>query len=178
MFAMLQGAWPRVTSDGIDLAVLEADVAAGRADAETLERVTNQLVAEVLAVQAEAGMDLLTDGQVRWPNLAEAVRISLSEGRFAAERPLVAAWRAATALAPEGTSIAQAVPGPFTLGRLAIEDALRKTQEAGEERPSGVELNTARFDVTLSIAHSLADEVEALVAAGCRVIVVEEPEAV
>ena len=178
MFAMLQGAWPRVTSDGIDLAALEADVAAGRADAEALERATNQLVAEVLAAQAEAGMDLLTDGQVRWPSLAEAVRIALFERRFEAERPLVAAWKAATAVAPEGTTVAQALPGPYTLGRRAIEDALRRTRDAGEAPPSAAELNAAKFDVTLSIAHSLADEVEALVAAGCRVIVVEEPDAV
>jgi hypothetical protein len=178
MFAMLQGAWPRVTSDGIDLAVLEADVAEGRADAAALERATDQLVAEVLAVQAEAGMDLLTDGQIRWSSLTEAVRLSLFEGRFEAERPLVAAWKAATAVAPEGTTVAQAIPGPYTLGRRAIEDALNRTREAGEEPPAGAELNAARFDVTLSIAHSLADEVEALVASGCGVIVVEEPDAV
>ncbi len=178
MFAMLQGAWPRVTSDGIDLAALEADVAAGRADAEALERATNQLVAEVLAAQAEAGMDLLTDGQVRWPSLTEAVRLALFERRFEAERPLVGAWKAATAVAPEGTTVAQALPGPYTLGRRSIEDALRRAREAGEEPPSAAELNAAKFDVTLSIAHSLADEVEALVAAGCRVIVVEEPDAV
>jgi hypothetical protein len=106
------------------------------------------------------------------------VRVSLFEGRFGAERPLVAAWKAATAAAPEGTSVAQAIPGPYTLGRLAIEDALTRTREAGEEPPTGPELTGARFDVTLSIAHSLADEVEALVAAGCKVIVVEEPDAV
>ena len=41
-----------MTSDGIDLAVLEADVAEGRADAAALERATEQLVAEVLAVKA------------------------------------------------------------------------------------------------------------------------------
>ncbi len=175
---MLQGAWPRLTSDGIDLSALEADVAAGRADVEALERATNQLVAEVLAVQAEAGMDLLTDGQVRWASLTEAVRLSLSKRRFETERPLLAAWKAATAVAPEGASVAQAIPGPYTLGRRAIEDALARTREAGEEPPQAAELNAARFDVTLSIAHSLADEVEALAAAGCGVIVVEEPDAV
>ncbi|MHB8959236.1 MAG: hypothetical protein ACYDAN_06385 [Candidatus Limnocylindrales bacterium] len=178
MFAMLQGAWPRLTSDGIDLAALEADVAAGRADAEALERATDQLVAEVLAVQADAGMDLLTDGQVRWPSLFEDVRLALFERRFEAERPLLAAWKAASAVAPEGTSVAQAIPGPYTLGRRAIEDALSRTREAGEEPPHAAELNAARFDVTLSIAHSLADEVELLAAAGCGVIVVEEPDAV
>ena len=90
-------------------------------------------------------MDLLNaDGPVRWPNLTEAVRLSLFDRRFEAERPLVAAWRAATAPAPEGTTVAQAIPGPYTLGRRAIEDALLRTREAGEEPPAGAELNGAR----------------------------------
>jgi hypothetical protein len=178
MFAMLQGAWPRVTQDGIDLASLEADVAAGRADGDALADATNALVAEVLAAQADAGLDLLTDGQVRWPDMTEAVRLSIFEGRFDDERPLVAAWTAAAALAPEGTTVAQAMPGPYTLGRLAIDDAVRRTQEAGEESPPPMGLTAARFDVTLSVAESLSREIEALISAGCRMIVVEEPDAV
>ena len=178
MFAMLQGPWPRVTSDGIDLAALEADVAAGRADAAALEAATGRLVGEVLAAQADAGLDLLTDGQVRWPDLAEAVRLAILEGRLADERPLLAAWRAASQAAPDGATVAQAVPGPYTLGRRAIDDAVRLTREAGEEPPHPVGLTAARFDVTLAIAEALAGEIEALVAAGCRVVVVEEPDAV
>lgn len=178
MFAMLQGAWPRVTSDGIDLAALEAEVAAGTADGTALAAAADALVAEVLAAQVESGLDLLTDGQVRWPDLTEAVRQSIFEGRFDAERPLLAAWKAAAALAPEGATVAQAVPGPFTLGRLAIDDAVRRTKEAGEEPPPPAGLNAARFDVTLSVAEALASEIEALIAAGCRMVIVEEPAAV
>ncbi len=178
MFAMLQGAWPRLTSDGIDLAALEAEVAAGRADADTLAIATAQLVAEVLAAQADAGIDLLTDGQVRWPDLAEAVRSSIFAGRFEAERPLVAAWTAAATAAPKGTTVAQAVPGPYTLARLAVDDAVLRTREAGEEPPPAAGLTASRFDVALSLAETLAGEIEALVAAGCRMIVVEEPDAV
>ena len=178
MFAMLQGAWPRITSDGIELAALEAEVAAGRADAAALKAALDQLVGEVLSAQAEAGLDLLTDGQVRWPDLTEAVRVSIFEGRFGAERPLVAAWRAAAAAAPEGTTVAQAIPGPYTLGRMAIEDALGRTKEAGEEPPTPADLAAARFDVTIATADALAGEIEALAAAGCAMVVVEEPDAV
>ena len=178
MFAMLQGPWPRVTSDGIDLAALEADVAAGRADAAALEAATSRLVAEVLAAQAEAGFELLTDGQVRWPDMTEAVRLAIFEGRLDAERPLVAAWTAASAAAPEAAAVAQAVPGPYTLGRLAIDDAVRRAREADEEPPPPVGLTAARFDVTLSIAEALGREVAALAEAGCPMIVVEEPDAV
>lgn len=175
---MLQGAWPRVTTDGTDLAALEAAVADGTADAAALAAATDALVAEVLAAQTEAGLDLLTDGQVRWPDLTEAVRLSIFEGRFDDERPLVAAWKAAAALVPEGATLAQAMPGPYTLGRLAIDDAVRRTKEAGEEPPPPVGLTAARFDVTLSVAETLGREIEALIAAGCRMIVVEEPASV
>jgi methionine synthase II (cobalamin-independent) len=178
MFAMLQGAWPRVTSDGIDLAALEADVTAGRADAATLAAAIDRLVGEVLAAQAEAGLEPLTDGQVRWPDMAGAVRMAIFEGRLQAERPLVTAWRAAAAAAPVGTTVAQAVPGPYTLGRLAVEDALRRTEEAGEAPPPPADVTASRFDVTLAVAEALAGEIEALVAAGCRMVVVEEPGAV
>jgi hypothetical protein len=178
MFAMLQGPWPRVTSDGIDLAALEADVAAGRADAADLSAATDRLVAEVLAAQADVGMDLLTDGQVRWPDLSEAVRVSIYERRLEADRPLVAAWSAAARLAPEGSTLAQAVPGPYTLGRLVIADAVRRTEEAGEEPPPPEGQAAARADVTLAVADALSGEIEALVAAGCRMVVVEEPAAV
>jgi hypothetical protein len=178
MFAMLQGPWPRVTSDGVDLAALEAEVLAGEADASALSAATDRLVAEVLAAQADAGLDLLTDGQVRWPSMAEAVRQAIFEGRLYAERPLVAAWTAATAVAPEGTTVAQAVPGPYTLGHLAIADALKQSFAAGEQPPPAADQTAARFDVTLSLAEALAGEIEALVAAGCRMVVVEEPTAV
>ncbi|HEY4753174.1 MAG TPA: hypothetical protein VIH37_07810, partial [Candidatus Limnocylindrales bacterium] len=86
MFAMLQGPWPRVTADGLDLAALEAEVAAGEAEPAALAAATDRLVSEVVAIQAEAGLELLSDGQVRWPDMADAVRQSIADGRFAAER--------------------------------------------------------------------------------------------
>ena len=178
MFAMLHGAWPRVTSEGIDLAALEAEVAAGRADTTAVEAAVDRLVAEVLAAQAEGGLDLLTDGQVRWPDMTEAVRQSIFEGRFDADRPLVAAWTAAAAVAPGGATVAQSMPGPYTLGMRAIADAVRRSEEAGQEPPPPAGLTAARFDVTLSVAETLGGEIEALVATGCRMIVVEEPDAV
>lgn len=178
MFTMIQGPWPRVTADGVALADLEAAVAAGTAEAAELAAATERLVAEVLAAQAEAGIDLLTDGQVRWPDLTDAVRLALLEGRLDAERPLVAAWRAAATAAPAGAAVAQAVPGPYTLGWRALEDAVRSAQEAGDAVPEPAGRTAARFEVTLGIADSLAREIAALAAAGCPMVVVEEPEAV
>ena len=177
MFSMLCGAWPRVTSDGVDVAVLEAAVREGRAEPAELEDVTRRLVAEVIAAQVEAGMDLVTDGQIRWPDMSAAVLASLAAARLAEDRPLVAAWTAASAGAPAGATVAQAVPGPYTLGRMAIEDAVAKSLEAGETPPSGDDLHRSRIDVTFAIASALAEEIEALAAAGCPMVMVEEPDA-
>ncbi len=172
---MLQGPWPRVTADGTDLAALEAEVAAGRADAATLDEAVGRLVAEVLDAQLEAGLELLSDGQVRWPDMTAAVHRLLSEGRLDEGRPLLGAWTAAAEAVPAGATLAQAIPGPYTLGHLAIDDAVRRTREAGEEPPDTDGLLSARSDVTLAIAATLAREVAALVAAGCAMFVVEEP---
>jgi methionine synthase II (cobalamin-independent) len=64
------------------------------------------------------------------------------------------------------------------VGRLAIDHALRLTSEAGEEPPPPAEQDAARVEVTLRMADALALEIEALIAAGCRMIVVEEPDMV
>jgi hypothetical protein len=177
MFSMLCGAWPRLTSDGVDVAALEAAVGDGRAGPAELEEAVGRLVSEVIAAQVDAGMDLVTDGQVRWPDMSAAVLAAIAAGRLADDRPLVAAWTAAAAAAPEGITVAQAVPGPYTLGRLAIDDAVARTLEAGETPPAGNDLLGARADVTMAIASALADEIEALAAAGCRMVMVEEPDA-
>jgi len=175
---MLCGAWPRVTSDGIDLAVLEAAVRDGGGDQAALDAATERLVGEVIAAQAEAGMDLLTDGQVRWPDMTAAVLAALGEHRTGADGPLLPAWTAASAAAPEGAMVAQGIPGPYTLGRLAIEVAVANTLAAGEDAPTDEQRETARRDVTLAFADTLAGEIEALAAAGCRMVMVEEPDAV
>lgn len=175
MFAMLQGPWPRRASDGTDLAALEADVAAGRAQGSVLADATSRLVAEVLAVQAEAGLELLTDGQVRWPDMADTVRRLILERRLDSQRPLLAAWTAAAAVAPADRTVAQAVPGPYSLGHAIVAHALAEAEAAGEAPPSPADQAAARFDVTLSVADALAGEVEALAGAGCAMLVVEEP---
>ena len=76
-----------------------------------------------------------------------------------------------------GATVAQAVPGPYTLGRLAIDDAVAMSLAAGETPPDGDERLRSRADVTIAIAGALADEIEALVAAGCPMVMVEEPDA-
>lgn len=175
MFAMLNGAWPRMTSDGVDLAVLEAAVREGREPAAALDEATARLVAEVLAAQTEVGMDLVTDGQVRWADPWAEMLAAIAERRTGDASPLLAAWKAASALTD--ATVAQWVPGPYTLGRRAVDDAVAKAVAAGDEPPSASEADRARADVTLSIADALSHDIGALAAAGCHMVLVDEPDA-
>ncbi len=176
MFAMLCGPWPRVTSEGVDIAALEAAVAEGREQPAALEAALTRLTAEVIVAQVGAGMDLVTDGQVRWANIGTAVLDAAAAGRLGAEGPLVTAFRAARA--PDGVTLAQAVPGPYTLGRRAIGVAVAHAIAAGETPPHESRREAARGEVTVAFADGLSREIAALAAAGCRMILVEEPDAV
>ncbi len=82
-------------------------------------------------------------------------------------------------MAPEApvAQVAQAIPGPYTLARRVIDEAVRKAVDAGETPPDKTREDAARADVALAIADALADEIGALAAAGCQVILIEEPEA-
>lgn len=134
MFAVVHGAWPRIAGED-----------AARA------------AARVVGIQETAGIDLVTDGQVRWPDLGEATLAGIVDG----SRPLLVAWRAAAALT--GRAVAQAVPGPYSLARRGDDGAAD---------------TTGRRERTLALADALAGEVRALAEAGCPVIMVEEPRAV
>ena len=158
MFALVHGPWPRVAVDGTDLAVLEAQVETGQLAADELRAATERLVAEIVQAQADAGIDLVTDGQVRWPDLALAVATTLAGAGDDAGSALVEAWRATAALTDR--PVAQAIPGPFTLGR----------------RAGGAFAERAHR--TRAIAQALAGEMRALAEAGCPMVLVEEPLAV
>jgi methionine synthase II (cobalamin-independent) len=167
VFAVVHGAWPRVSPDGVDLAALEADVAAGRADGTVLQEAVERLVADVVAVQVEAGVELVTDGQVRWPDMAMTVVTGLADAT-GGRHPLLEAWQATASLTDR--AVAQAVPGPYSMGRRAADG-----DDLGEAADIG---GSGRPDRTLALADALASEVRALAEAGCPVILVEEPGAV
>jgi hypothetical protein len=177
MFAMLHGAWPRVTADGIHLAALESDVAAGHADGAAFEAATERLVSEVVTAQVDAGMGLVTDGHVRWTDPAAVVLAAVAARTTGETGPLVAAWKAGAAVAPV-SMLAQAIPGPYSLSRRVLDEAVRSAEAAGETPPDPERQGEAQAEVALAIADALAIEIGALAAAGCQVILVEEPEAI
>ncbi len=119
---------------------------------------------EAVAAQVEAGMGLVTDGHVRWADPAAAVLAALATGDTGPGGMLVRAWRAAaaaTAATGTGVPAAQAVPGPYSLGRR-----------------SGTTSSEADAEDALTLAGALAGELAALAMAGCLLVVVEEPAAV
>ena len=157
---MLHGRWPRVAANGLSLADLERDVAAGLVPAERLESAMDELVAEVVGVQVAAGLDLATDGQVRWADPGAALLRALRDDDTGADGLLVHTWRS-TASLTDGVA-AQAFAGPYSLG-------LRVHEQAEPEW---------RTEFTLELAARLAGELGALGAAGCPMALVEEPAAV
>lgn len=102
----------------------------------------------VIRAQEEAGLEPITDGRLRDPGLERI------EGA-------VGAWQFAASLT--GRAVKQALPGPYTLGRRQIGSASRGLRER-EQR-------------TMAFAHTLRREVEALAAAGCPMVEIEETEA-
>lgn len=127
------------------------------------ERSVDASIRVVLAEQAEAGLGLLTDGSLRWPDPLDALGRALlatDPSRPHRGRPLtVAAWTFAAAAA-EGVPVKQCLPGPFSLGRRFAET------EAG------------RSDLTLAFADVLAAELVDLAAAGCPFVQIDEDAAV
>lgn len=130
MFATLLGALPRPGgADGQPIADDDAAVVA------------------VLAAQAAAGLEPLTDGRLRaggsfWEPSRESAIV-------------IGAWRFASSQT-DGV-VKQALPGPYTLGRLADTEG--------------------RDASTLMWARLLREQVSALAEAGCQLIEIEEPDA-
>ncbi len=167
---MLLGPWPRVTSDGVRLDTLEADVIAGRSTADDLARAMDQAVAEAVAAQAQTGMGLITDGSVRWADPARAVLDALRDGDTGRDGMLARTWRATAELTD--VPVAQVVPGPLTLAAINADgEGLSSTADSAPDP-------TAVASRAVELADLLARELAALAEAGCPVVEVLEPAAV
>jgi hypothetical protein len=157
MFAMLNGRWPGTP-------VGEAD-----------EPAVDARVREAVAAQEAAGLDVVTDGQLRWTDPWTRVPRALAEGDTGDEGLLVRAWQATSALT--NRHVAQVVPGPYTMGRRGDQTPVVVTP-AGTIPPATVAPAADREARTLELADALAGELRALADAGCPMTVVEEPAAV
>jgi methionine synthase II (cobalamin-independent) len=137
---MLHGAWPRGLPDDAPAAQVQARVA------------------EVVGIQVEAGLDLVTDGHVRSPDPGRALLRALADGDVGDGGYLVRSWRATAGLSAAVT--AQPIPGPYTLARRVRIDLIA----------------SARTEFSLEMADRIGAELGALAAAGCPMVLVEEPD--
>jgi 5-methyltetrahydropteroyltriglutamate--homocysteine methyltransferase len=179
MFATLAGAYPRTPLPGqpFRLRAAYGRLERGEIDESGFREVQDDLVRELLTEQAEAGLELLTDGQVRWDDPLSPLSHGLdgleatgllrwfdTNTYFRQPRALRApTWRGPITLADwqfaAGTTqvaVKQCLVGPYTLGRLA---------DAGD---------VGRETLTLAAAEALHEELRTLLEAGAPVVQVDE----
>ena len=153
MFATLLGGLPRPVGPDGNVVEIEAAVEAA------------------IRAQEAAGLEPVTDGRRRTPDLLDlgAAFIATAGGPPSATPITLASWRAAAALTDR--AVKQALPGPYTLGR----------RNAGPHSGGSRRLVRAqrrdRVAATMAYAEALRREVDALAAAGCPLIEIEELDA-
>lgn len=116
-------------------------------------------VEAVIRAQEEAGLEPITDGRLRDPGLEDI------EGAFGR-------WRFVAGLTDR--AVKQALPGPYTLGWRVASTA---DAAAADGRGAAAQVGTERAARTLALADRLHAAVEALAAAGCPLVEIEEAEA-
>ena len=179
MFATLAGAYPRTPLPGqpFRLRAAYGRLERGEIDAAGFRAVQDDLVRELLDEQAEAGLELLTDGQVRWDDPLSPLAQGLdgfeitgllrwfdTNTYFRQPRALrpptwpgpitLEDWRFAASATQ--VPVKQCLVGPYTLGRLA---------DAGD---------VGRETLTLALAEALHQELRALLEADVPVVQVDE----
>lgn len=151
----------------------------GTTSPSDLARVQDEVTCEVIAIQADAGVDLITDGQVRWMDevtyfagklngvaLGKMIRWFDTNTYF--REPVVESaiiWRESItgrdyAFAREATSrpVKAVLPGPYTLARVSRGEAYGSTEA-----------------LALAYAQALNQEARELQALGAPVIQFNEP---
>ena len=169
MFATLAGGYSRQPHrDRPDrLAAARISLAQGEIEPAAYRSLEDELVREAIGEQDAAGLELITDGQLRWPDPVGTFPYGLDRvveqgpGRLAVtgEPQWVAPvtlddWRflrAATDLPARQTLV-----GPYTLARLIDPGPL------------------SRERLTMTLADAMGRELRALADAGCDVIQIEE----
>ena len=181
MQTIVVGSYPKIPNRPRPARLRQAIARFDRSEitAEELAQVEDEVTLEVLQEQVEAGVDLITDGQVRWEDDQTHIARRLKGfqigglqryldtntyyrepevvGPVAWESPILAGdYRFAAEHSPR--PVKAIVTGPYTLAALSVD------------RHYG-----SRRDLTLAIAAALRSEVLALQEAGAPVIQINEP---
>lgn len=156
-----------------------ADFEAGRISFDDLNKVEDEVTLEVIDEMTEAGLDVITDGKIRWEDEQTYIarrlggfaidgliryfdsntyyRQPVCEGEVVWQEPMtVRDWKFATAHSQK--PVKPALPGPYTLARLS----------SNRHYPSSNEL-------VLALAGALNAEAKALQEAGATLIQFDEP---
>jgi 5-methyltetrahydropteroyltriglutamate--homocysteine methyltransferase len=175
------GSYPKPPDEGDTFTVRKTIHALdkGRATLDDLRAAQDELVRQVIAEQEAAGVDLVTDGHVRWDDILTPFARNIAgfeiggllrwfDNNVYYRRPLcvgdlewrgpssVESFRFASSVA--STRVKAVIPGPVTFARLSVDE------HYGDHE---------RF--VLAIARVIAQEAFELQAAGARVIQVDEP---
>jgi methionine synthase II (cobalamin-independent) len=182
MFATLAGGYPRGPSPDRTGGLRDARDAAARGeiDPATARASEDDLVRAVIAEQQAAGLEFVTDGQVRWDDPISAIARRLDGFEIGAAAPYfttpgtyrrpraireprwngpitIEDWRFASSCTP--AIVKQTLVGPYTLARLS---------DPGE---------LTRERLTMALADALSHELRRLETEGCALIQIDESAA-
>lgn len=168
MFATLAGGYPASPLPGLAATFSEARQrrASGLLAADAYEPTADAFVAEIVAEQVRAGLSIVSDGDVRWPEGLDGLAAGLLDGSLGPEA-VVQAWSAVAGPAGTAGAIAKAsLPGPWSYAAAAARSGGGSATSAGGRRATAARL----ADAVVACA-------EALAAAGCGLIELHEPAA-
>ena len=151
----------------------------GKITQEELDQVADEVTTEVIEEQADAGLDLVTDGQIRWEDEQTYLARKLSDVTLNGltrwfdtnmyyRQPVIGgavAWREAIlvrdytfAVEKSAKPVKPVITGPYTLARLSLDEHYGSVQPLAE-----------------ALADALNQEAKALQAAGATHIQFNEP---
>lgn len=175
------GSYPKPPEEGTQFVLRKTlhAVERGDATADDIKAAQDELVREVIAEQQNAGIDLVTDGHVRWDDILTPFARHIAgfevggllrwfDNNVYYRRPVCVGdieWRGPTSVesfkfasSVATTEVKAVIPGPLTFARLSVDD------HYGNER-----------EFTLALARVLGQEAFELEAAGATVIQIDEP---
>lgn len=175
------GSYPKPPDEGRPFVLRKTLQALDRGDAtpEELRRAQDDLVGEVISEQVEAGIDLVTDGQVRWDDILTPFARHTSgfevsgllrwfDNNVYYRRPVCTAaieWRGPAtvddfrfAQSVSDRPVKVVIPGPVTFARLSLDE------HYGDHEA-----------FVLALANVLAQEAFELEASGARHLQIDEP---
>lgn len=175
------GSYPKPPDEGKPFTVRKTKHALERGEAspDDLEKAFQELTAEMIAEQEEAGIDVVTDGHARWDDLLTRFARNMAgveiggllrwfDNNVYYRRPICTGkieWRGPSTVDDLrfATSIATrpvkaVIPGPVTFAHLSVDEHYGDPQE-----------------FAMAIARVLAQEAFELEAAGARFIQIDEP---